>query len=535
MKLLSEAFERIEEAALRQMEQDSIPGMALTVTDQNGIVFERYFGYSSLEAREPVRDDHLFEIGSIGKSFTCILLLQLAEEGRLSLHDPLAMHLPWFEIRSDFEPITLHHLMTHTAGIITGTDFPADPRYEVFALRETRAVNPPGEHFHYSNVGYKALGMVLERVAGQSYGELVQERILDPLGMHTTHPVITHHTRCRMATGYQHFYDDRPWQPSHGHAPAAWLETNTADGCIASTTRDLATYLRMLMNGEAGSDQLILSQESYCEMTTPYIETGENGSYGLGLRLETRESREFVGHNGGMVGYYASMRFDRSTGYGIVTMINGPGDQVPVVNLSLDALHASVNGLPLPEVAPLKSPFSTPHAADYAQTYSSDDGVLQILSIGQGICLNAGDEVVPLETDSEDTFLAAHQDFALFPLRFTRDDNGTVIGACHGERVWLASGGTHRVKPIPPEWEAFRGHYRTHNPWLSNFRVITRGDELLFVWPGGQEAALSPAADGSFQIGGERSPEFVRFDTVVDGRAWRANLSGCDYYRFFTP
>jgi hypothetical protein len=80
------------------------------------------------------------------------------------------------------------------------------------------------------------------------------------------------------------------------------------------------------------------------------------------------------------------------------------------------------------------------------------------------------------------------------------------------------------------------GHYRSHNPWLSNFRVVLRKGALALIRPTGSEEPLIPLAGGVFRIGDEeRSPDRIRFDTVLDGRALRADLSGCPYYRTFTP
>ena len=98
-----------------------------------------------------------------------VLLLQLHEEGRVDLHAPVAGYLPWFELRSEYEPIAPHHLLTHTGGIVAGSDVSADSRFDVWAIRETEAGSAPGERFEYSNVGYRALGYLLEEVTGLSF------------------------------------------------------------------------------------------------------------------------------------------------------------------------------------------------------------------------------------------------------------------------------------------------------------------------------------------------------------------------------
>ena len=88
----------------------------------------------------------------------------------------------------------------------------------------------------------------------------------------------------------------------------------------------------------------------------------------------------------------------------------------------------------------------------------------------------------------------------------------------------------------PDEWNGFVGHYRSHNPWYTNFRVIVRKGQLLMVSPEGDAKALTTVGTGEFRVGDlPYSPERLRFDQLVDGKAARANFSGCDYYRFFTP
>jgi CubicO group peptidase (beta-lactamase class C family) len=102
-----------------------------------------------------VRPEHRFEIGSVGKGFTATLVLQLAVEGLLDLHAPVTDHVPWFRVESSHGPITTHHLLTHSAGLITGSLAFIDARSEVWALRRTRTGTAPGEFFHYSDVGYE--------------------------------------------------------------------------------------------------------------------------------------------------------------------------------------------------------------------------------------------------------------------------------------------------------------------------------------------------------------------------------------------
>ena len=122
-----------------------------------------------------------------------------------------------------------------------------------------------------------------------------------------------------------------------------------------------------------------------------------------------------------------------------------------------------------------------------------------------------------------------------FLLRFGRS-KADVIEAFYGSDWYTRQDYEGRVEfEVPTEWRAYPGHYRSHNPWDTNFRIILRKGEFFYVTPSGREESLIPLEDGSFRVGEDSwSPEQVHFDQIIDGQATRANYSGCYYYRFFT-
>ena len=254
------AFDRIDRYIASLRASVTIPGLALAATSRDGLVGVRTYGFAEIASRRPVEPDTLFQIGSIGKSFTACCVLQLVEEGRLDLHTPVTRYLPWFEVRSAFdEPIALHHLLTHTAGITRGADITSNSLFDVWALRTTEASAPPGAFYWYSNVGYRVIGAVIEAVEGRPYPEVLRARVLAPLGMDASEPAITNAIRPRLAQGYGPWPDDRPVLPTDPLTPAVWFETGTADGSVAATAQDMATYLRMYLNRGASDRERILS------------------------------------------------------------------------------------------------------------------------------------------------------------------------------------------------------------------------------------------------------------------------------------
>ncbi len=540
MAIAQAALMRLDQYITLKMREYNVPAVSIALTDAERTFFLSTDGVADVAARTPVVPDTVFEIGSISKSFTAIALLQEVEAGRLNLHAPLVEYLPWFAVQSPYDaPITPHHLLTHTAGIITGQNFAAGHHYEVYALRETHVSTPPGTHFHYSDVGYKVLGLLLEHLTGKPYPQVIEERILDPLGMEATAPVITHTTRKRMAVGYSDFYDDRPAPTSRPLAPAAWLQYGGADGSIASTPGDMAIYVRMLLNRGKSPNGSILSEDSFALMTEGYSNAWNDPSlqYGYGLVISQIDGVTHIGHQGGMVGYSSAMLLDMEHELGIVLLANHPVSQVgDMADFGLKTQRAGRYGGDVPPLPSWGNPLYVQNAVDYAGTYGNNRREITFVAEDDRLILNYDYDEIILETRGQDHFYVPHPDFALHLLVFGRDADGRVSEVFYGGDHYTNLFYTPFLfDTIPAEWEAYLGSYRSHNPWLTNFRIIGRKGQLCLIEPSGYMLPLTPIRPNCFRMGAdEYSPEWIQFDTFVEGKALRADYSGCAYYRFFT-
>ena len=529
------------------------PGLAISVTDRGKTLYSAALGYGDAAGRQPVRADTTFQIGSIGKSMTALALMQLVQAGRLDLDAPLSTHLPWFAMPSRHGPIALKHALSHTAGLPAGTDFTPAARYEGYALREAEAAWEPGSRFHYSNTGYKLLGWLLEDVTGLSYGEVIRRRILEPLGMAATDPVITHGSRRRVATGYVPLHDDRPYRRGDTLIPGNWSEYAVGDGSQVSTAEDMAQYARLWLNGGRSGIHTIVSPAPFARMTTPAIEMRRGGDYqhdygyGFGVIRHHADGHRFIGHGGGTVGFRSIMLTDQTDGLGVVILCNGVGvDTYPPARYALQVAAALRDGRAMPEPPPVPDPTRIEDAARYAGDYV--DAVsghrLSVHPSGLGLRLNAGMHGCHLEHIAGNAFCAPHDAFDPFPLRFRSadgNDDGPMLEVHHGPDVYVRAGSEppEAAVPHPPEWSAFPGQYRSHAPYLTCFRVVLRRGRLYLAWPHGGEEALTPQnpddnGSGWFKIGppGEPSAERLRFDTVVGSRALRIRWTGGgDFYR----
>jgi len=529
---LQAAYARLDEFIRQKMENSRTPGMAVVLTDAGNILRITTYGYANLEAKIPVTPETLFEIGSDGKTFTAIAIMQQVEAGKIDLHAPVTQYLPWFEVKSRYEPITIHHLLNHTAGISSGSEAMLDARPEVFALRETETAFPPGQHYQYSDLGYKALGLVLESVLQKPYPEIIQENIFEPLGMSNSAPAITNALRDRLATGYVSAFDDRPFHFSQFLTPAPWLETATGDGSIASTPADMGAFYKALLRRGEG----LLSKESFEKLIEPGIEMWSGVFYGYGISSSTTRGYTSLMHGGDMPGFESVLSADLDNGLAAWVGMNGPLSS-GIANYALNLLRAVYLSQELPDLPEVPDPTVIENASDYAGEYRAGEETFTVAAEGRKLYLHCQGTVAVLEKRDEDSFYSTHPTFALFPLKFGRDEAEKVVEAYYGatwyttDRYWGETNFSN-----PENWKTFAGHYRAHNPWHSNFRIILRKGALLLVWPSGEETPLTPLGDNIFRVGEEEfSPERLRFEAVVEGQALRANLSGGDYYRFFTP
>lgn len=539
MKSAETAFAALDAYIARKMEYGSIPGLALGITDRGRVVGCRYYGYANIDAKTAPGPETLFEIGSISKSFASVVVLQLAEEGALDIHRPVDEYLPWFEARWKGERFTLHHLMSHTAGLPVGAEVTPEAVPEAWAVRDMELGCTPGQCFHYSNIGYKIVGLVIEAITGQSCADEILNRILRPLGMSRSHAVIHQGLRQFLARPYEPSPDDRPVGKGTRMMPAPWLESDSADGSISSTPEDMAAYMRMLLNKGAYSGGRLLSEESFGRLTAPLIRPAGSSPqeyYAYGLGVEVQDGRKILAHTGGMVGYVSAMRLDLGAGIGTIVLTNGTTDVSDVAKYALKVFVGVQLGNENPSME-MPYQLSEDEASQYVGDYTSGSGVIEIRSdtIG-GLLVSHASRHGALRPQEKDVFSCDLVGLDLFLLRFGREDE-RVVELCYGGDLYVRGAVLDsRTPQNSDDLRSFCGHYRSCNPWLTNFRVLVRKGVLKMVLPSGEERDLVTLGNGWFRIGEEEtSPERVVFGAIIDGKTQTANLMGQAYARTRTP
>ncbi len=284
-----------------EMARHRIPGAALAVIKDGKNIKTAAYGLANLELSVPVKPDTVFEIGSVTKQFTAACVLLLQQDGKLSVDDKVAKHLP--EIPAAWTNVTIRHLLTHTSGIksYTGLDgFALTKHLKQKQFIEAIGTQPlefqPGELWKYSNSGFNLLGFIVENVSGTNYWQFLRERLLQPLAMaHTTDrnpgAVITNR-----ADGYE--------QSDRHHVNRDYDLTDVfSAGAIVSTVGDLARW-----SGALDGDNP-LSAKSKVEMWTPQrLNSRKPTKYGFGWFIDEVEGHRNIGHGGSASGFSASLQ-----------------------------------------------------------------------------------------------------------------------------------------------------------------------------------------------------------------------------------
>lgn len=289
---------------MKRSEANGFSGALLIAKDGHIILSEGY-GLADRAKNTPVTPKTVFTIGSITKQFTAAAILKLQEQGKLDVNDPITKYFK--DVPADKAGITLHHLLTHTAGFpgAIGDDFAPVTRDEFIQLAmKTELKHKQGELYEYSNVGYSLLGAIIEIVTGESYEVFLNEYLFTPAGMKNTGYKMPKWNPEDIAHGYRGDTDwgtllDKPWADD---GPYWHLRAN---GGILSTMEDMYLWHLALLSDK------VLTKKSKQALFTPYVKEGKGADsyYGYGWAIfETPRGTKLIAHNGGNMIFAADFR-----------------------------------------------------------------------------------------------------------------------------------------------------------------------------------------------------------------------------------
>ena len=300
---------------------DSV-GMVVGIIDPSGRRVVSHGTFGANDAR-PVDGGTIFEIGSITKVFTSLILATMVERGEVALSDPVAKYLPGnVKVpQRKGRQITLRDLATHRSGLPrTPSNYseqgPDDP-YAMYSEEKLYAflsghelTRDVGSRFEYSNLGVAILGLALKRRAGMDYDTLVRERVLTPLGMTSTAFILNPGQETRLAVGHSNLYWMTP-------SPSWNLSTFDGAGGLRSTANDMLTFLA----ANLGMIETPLAP-AIAAMLKDRRDVGDNDKVGLGWFVRKERGSESVWHNGGTFGYKSFAGYDPKKRLGVVVLSN---------------------------------------------------------------------------------------------------------------------------------------------------------------------------------------------------------------------
>ncbi|HJV91253.1 MAG TPA: serine hydrolase domain-containing protein [Holophagaceae bacterium] len=288
------------DALLSRTFKADAPGAAVLVLRGGKVVLRKGYGLASVELGVPMAPDAVLHVASVGKQFTAVAMLRLAEQGKVDLQAPLATYLP--DAPPAWSGITLAHLLTHTSGIDNLWNDPGFRAHEredwtpaqLYAWMKTKPLaSAPGTRFAYATANYTLLAMVIEKVTGTPYAAHLEATLLKPLGMSRT----TFDQAPQLVKGLAHPYAGGP-RPAPFMSPALGF----GGGSYFSTTEDLARWSAALHGGK------LLKPETYRAMTTPFrLPDGTDTHYGYGLRPHTFRGEAYLQANGDIPGFHSEV------------------------------------------------------------------------------------------------------------------------------------------------------------------------------------------------------------------------------------
>ncbi|MBD2313892.1 beta-lactamase family protein [Desertifilum sp. FACHB-1129] len=338
------------------MAQHHIPGLSVAAIQEGETVLIKGYGLANVEHAVSATEHTVYEIASIGKTFSAIATLMLVEEGMISLSDRIIDYLD--DPPEAWQPVTLKHILTHQSGIPSYTDAPNYweltrlelSKAEVLGLVSDLPLKfPPGQESAYDNTGYYLLGLMLEKVMGKTYGEVLRDRIFAPLGMNATQMNNPAHIVPHRASGYQ-------WRNNQLHNKPYYSPSVTySAGGQLSSVADMVKWEKALYN------QTLLQPATLEQMWMPYPSVRGNEwedrryALGLGWFILNYGDRRVVGHNGSILGFASNITRFIDDRISVIVLCNLDRIARP------DAIAKTIAGYYCPSLAelPLQPPQET--------------------------------------------------------------------------------------------------------------------------------------------------------------------------------
>jgi hypothetical protein len=304
------------------------PGAEILVMKSDSVVFSGAYGLSDLNQKTPMTTTTLLNLGSISKTFVASAILQLRDEGKLSLEDPLIKYFPEFKNKSIGQKVKLLHLLTHTSGL-PDIRFPYQDSVFYLTAKDNENWEPilkaeklnfePGSRFEYSNPAFNALALIVEQVSGVKWQNYIREKILLPSNMDNSTITDGPHPESGVAHGY--IFSRGQWlEKDYGEEPTFAASGN---GGVWSSVEELAHYEQAIQQAKFLSAETILESRTVKNFTNWADSTKSQLGWSWFI-TSTKQNYQAIGHTGSQGGFRANYVFIPEKQWFIVLLSTTP-------------------------------------------------------------------------------------------------------------------------------------------------------------------------------------------------------------------
>jgi len=331
---ISEKEKRIEVFINKLINAYQIPGLTLAIVENDQMIMAKAYGVKSIDTKEPITTRSIFHMASVSKPFAATAIMQLVENGKIKLDDPLIKYLPYFKLDDPrYKEITIKQMLTHTSGIPDVRDYEWDkPQFDdgaaeryVRSLSDEKMIGGPGEKWRYSNMAFDILADVIAKVSGKTFEDYVKENILNPLDMKES-DFLRKRIKPELRTA-AHVFNIQPeaskvYPYNRRHAPSSCLNANVIEMCNWAIAN---------MNKGVFKENKILESSSYDLLFKPQATIDEQQSIGLSWFLGTHRDTKTISHGGGDLGFRSYIIMLPEKSIALVTASNFEGTPMNIL------------------------------------------------------------------------------------------------------------------------------------------------------------------------------------------------------------
>ncbi len=369
---------------LGQMSSRALPGIAIGVVYDQELVWAKGFGYSDVDNHAPMTPAAKFRMASHSKLFTSTAIMQLRDQGKLRLDDPVSKYLPWFKLRPaspDDPPITIEELVTHSSGLPREAgphwityDFPTEDQVRSYVLEHPAAYSPE-VRWKYSNLALGIAGLVVEAVSGEKYSDYVQKHIFEPLGMNGS-------SVDRQVEGLATGYGRKMPDGSRKKMPFIDARALGSATGITSNVEDMARFVSLQFRNDRVGGSQILSTGALREMhRVRVLENDWTRGNAIGFAVNREKDKVYVGHGGSYPGYKTQTLIQLDDKVGVIVLTNE--DDGNPSRIAAHLMHTVGEAVAKAAAPTPKKIRWDPAWSRFAGRYTGDSGETEVVELNQ--------------------------------------------------------------------------------------------------------------------------------------------------------